>query len=82
MSTALGKYAELLGAQAPSEGRPTKRFRVTVIEWLSHSAYLDASSAEVAEAIARELWANKAETDVFCFEDCGIDGVDIEEVLP
>ena len=33
----------------------TKRFCITVIEWLSHDIVLDADSAEGAEAQARAL---------------------------
>ena len=34
-----------------------------------------------AEAKARELWANNAERRDFQFEDSGIDGVTVQEVL-
>jgi hypothetical protein len=59
----------------------TKTYRVVVVEWLSHKAVIEATSAEEAEAQARELWANNAEHDAFSFEDSGIDGVTAEEVL-
>jgi hypothetical protein len=38
-----------------------KRFRVTVIEWLSHDAVIEASDAAAAEAEARRLWATNDE---------------------
>ena len=60
----------------------TRRFRVVAIEWLSHRAEIDAVSPEAAEALARELFANNAEHQVFTFEDSGLDGFHIEEVTP
>jgi len=59
----------------------TKTYRVVVIEWLSHKAVIEATGADEAEAKARELWANNAEHQIFKFEDSGIDGVTVEEVL-
>jgi hypothetical protein len=59
-----------------------KRFRVVVIEWLSHDAILEAPDAIAAEAEARHLWADNAEHEVFSFDNSGIDGVDVEEVQP
>jgi len=59
----------------------TKTYRVTVIEWLSHQAFIEATSAEEAEAKACDLWADNAEHEAFSFEDSGIDGVTAEEVL-
>jgi hypothetical protein len=61
---------------------PLKRFRVVVIEWLSHDAIIEAPSAQAAEAEARRLWAENAEHEVFSFDDSGIDGIQIEEVSP
>jgi hypothetical protein len=61
---------------------PLKRFRVVVIEWLSHDAIIEAPSAQAAEAEARRLWAENAEHEVFSFDDSGIDGVQVEEVTP
>lgn len=54
------------------------RYRVTVIEWLSHSAILEAETSEAAEAEARRLWNEQAEDGVFRFEDSGIDGVVVD----
>jgi hypothetical protein len=59
-----------------------KRFRVVVIEWLSHDAIIEAPDAVTAEAEARRLWADNAEQELFSFDDSGIDGVDVEEVQP
>ena len=59
----------------------TKTYRIVVIEWRSHTAVIKASSAPAAEAKARELWARNAEHEVFTFEDSGIDGVSVEEML-
>jgi hypothetical protein len=61
---------------------PLKRFRVVVIEWLSHDAIIEAPSAQAAEAEARRLWAENAEHEVFSFDDSGIDGIQVEEVSP
>ena len=60
---------------------PTRpRFRVTVIEWLSHSAFIEADDATAAEAEARRLWDENAEHDLFRFEESGIDGVVVDAV--
>lgn len=59
---------------------PNKRFRVTVLEWLSHKAILEAPDAKAAEAEARRLWDENAEHQVFHFEDSGIDGVLVDEI--
>jgi len=59
-----------------------KRFRVVVIEWLSHDAFIEAADATAAEAEARRLWASNAEHELFSFSDSGIDGVVVEEVEP
>ena len=59
-----------------------KTYRVTVIEWLSHKAVIEAEGPEQAEVKARELWANNAEHAVFAFEDSGIDGVMVDEARP
>jgi hypothetical protein len=59
-----------------------KRFRVVVIEWLSHNAIIEAPDAAAAEAEARRLWADNAEHEVFSFDNSGIDRVDVEEVQP
>jgi hypothetical protein len=57
-----------------------RKWRVTVIEWLSHVAIIEADTAQDAEARAYELWANNAEHEVFRFSDAGIDGVVADEV--
>lgn len=54
------------------------RYRVTVIEWLSHSAILEAATPEAAEAEARRLWNERAEEGRFEFEDSGLDGVVVD----
>ena len=48
---------------------PVKRFRVTVIEWLSHDTVIEAPDVQAAEAEARRLWAENAEHEVFSFDD-------------
>ena len=57
----------------------TKRYCVTVIEWLSHDIVLDADSAEGAEVQARALWADDVARERFRFRDSGIDGVEVWE---
>lgn len=57
-----------------------KTYRVTVIEWLSHKALIEAEGPEQAEAKARQVWADNVEHAVFEFEDSGIDRVLAEEV--
>jgi hypothetical protein len=59
-----------------------KRFRVVVIEWLSHDAVIEAADASAAEAEATRLWADNAEHERFSFDDSGIDGVQVEEIAP
>ena len=59
-----------------------KRFRVVVIEWLSHDAIIEAPDEAAAEAEAQRLWATKDEHELFSFDDSGIDGVDVEEITP
>ena len=57
-----------------------KRFRVTVIEWLSHHAIIEAADAQEAEAIARYAWANQGDTNKeFDFGDSDLDGVIVDE---
>lgn len=66
--------------ESPDPSKPTlKRFRVTVVEWLSHGAVIEAVDADDAEAQARELWeeGNAAETFHFC--DAGIEEVVVDE---
>ena len=66
-----------------SNAKPAlKRFRVVVIEWLSHDAIVEARDAEAAEQKARRLWAENAEHEVFSFDDAGIDGVHVDEITP
>ena len=60
----------------------TARRLVTVIEWLSHLAVIEAESPEQAEEKARELWANHDEHAVFAFENSGIESVMVNEVRP
>jgi hypothetical protein len=59
---------------------PLKRFRVTVIEWLTHKATISAPDAQAAEAETQRLWAENAEHEVFSLDDSGIDGIEVEEL--
>ena len=57
-----------------------RRYRVTVIEWLSHKTVIEATSAQEAQALVRDLFERKDVTDIFRFDDSGIDSVDAEEI--
>jgi hypothetical protein len=57
---------------------PLRRYRVVVLEWLSHVAVIEAQSRAEAEAQALDLW-NRADGS-FSFEDQGIDGVIADEL--
>jgi hypothetical protein len=57
-----------------------KRYRVTVIEWLTHSAIITPTGTSAAEHGARRMWHENAEHDVFRFIESGIDGVQVEEL--
>lgn len=57
---------------------PLRRYRVVVLEWLSHEAVVEASSKEEAEIKGLDLW-NDANGS-FSFEDSGIDGVVADEL--
>jgi len=58
-----------------------RRYHVTVVEWLAHKAVIEAPNAGAAEAEARRLWAENAEHPLFSFDDSGIDGIQIEEMI-
>jgi hypothetical protein len=55
-----------------------RKWRVTVIEWLSHVAVIEADTAQQAEAEARNLWAENSEHEAFRFSDSGLDGVVVD----
>lgn len=55
-----------------------KPYRVTVVEWLSHVALIEADGPDQAEEKARQLWADNAEYAVFEFEDSGIECILVE----
>jgi hypothetical protein len=59
--------------------KAARKWRVTVIEWLSHVAVIEAATSEEAEALARQLWADNGEREVFRFSDSGLDGVVVDE---
>jgi hypothetical protein len=58
----------------------SRKWRVTAIEWLSQVAVIEADTAEQAEFIAAELWADNSEHEVFHFSDAGLDGFVIDEI--
>jgi hypothetical protein len=58
---------------------PKRRWRVTVIEWLSYKAVIEAATEDDARAEAERLWAQNAEHEIFRFSDSGLDGFSIEE---
>lgn len=57
-----------------------RRYRVVLVEWLSHEGVIDAENPEAAEAQARLLWNRNAEHEVFRFEDSGIERVLVDEL--
>jgi hypothetical protein len=67
-----------MSARKPHQ--PPRIWRVTVIEWRSHTATIEADTAEQAEALARQLWAENGEHRAFSFEDSGLDGVVVGEM--
>jgi hypothetical protein len=56
-----------------------KRYRVVVLEWLSHVAVIEAASQQEAEAKGFELW-NKDDVQSFDFDYSGVDGVTADEL--
>jgi hypothetical protein len=58
---------------------PVRKWRVTAIEWLSHTAVIEASTEEEARAEAQSLWEANAEQELFHFSDSGFDDFYIEE---
>ncbi|MGE0371638.1 MAG: hypothetical protein AB7G40_05520 [Hyphomonadaceae bacterium] len=75
--------AEDLLARLPNCDAPLaagqKRFRVTVLEWLSHVIILDAADANAAEELAGVMWSDLG-GDAFRFSDQGLDGFQVEEI--
>jgi hypothetical protein len=59
---------------------PSRRYRVTVIEWLPHVAIIEATSVEQAEEIALAIRGTDAESERFLFEDGGVSDVTVEPV--
>lgn len=60
--------------------KPARRYRVTIIEWLSHDAIIEASSAKEAEEIGLQKWEANSESQTFAFRDSGLDGIEAEDV--
>lgn len=56
-----------------------RNWRVTVIEWLSHVAIIEADTPMLAEAHARQLWAEHGDHEAFRFSDSGLDGIVVDE---
>ena len=56
-----------------------KRYRVVVIEWLTHDAVIEAEDEILAEDEARRLWTSNSEHELFSFDYSGIDSVHVEE---
>lgn len=61
----------------PASGQ--KRFRVTVLEWLSHVIVVDAADAKVAEEMAARFWFEGC-GDAFRFRCQGTDGFQVDEI--
>jgi hypothetical protein len=58
---------------------PSKRFRVTIVEWLTHDTVIEAADETAARAEALRLWSENPER--FSFDDSGLDGVQLDELL-
>lgn len=58
--------------------KAARKWRVTVIEWLSHVAVIEAATPEEAEALARQLWVENGEHEEFRFSNSGLDGVVVD----
>lgn len=58
----------------------TTRYRVTIIEWLSHTSSVDAFDEEAAESTALERWADNNEDPAFTCFDGGVDEVIVTPV--
>lgn len=75
--------AEELLASLPDLSVPPpigqKRFRVTVLEWLSHVIVLDAVDAKAAEEIAAAFWFEGC-GDAFRVRCQGTDGFQVDEI--
>jgi hypothetical protein len=56
-----------------------KRYRVVVLAWFKHDAFIEATDAAAAEAEIRRLWEENAGHEVFGFCDSGITSVEAEE---
>lgn len=61
-----------------SAPRP-RAYRVMLLEWLSHSVIIEASSEALAIYKARQLW-DSGDTASFSFREGGLDHVFAEEV--
>jgi len=59
---------------------PSRRYRVVVVEWLSHVGVIEATSKEAAKARALEIWGTETESGTFTFEDSGVSDVMIDEL--
>jgi hypothetical protein len=61
---------------------PTKFFRVTIIEWEAYKGTFEATNAMEAKALALDMWNEEGcNEDNFLFENCGFQGIDVEEIL-
>lgn len=56
-----------------------KLYRVVVVEWHSHDAFIEAADAIAAEAEARRLWPSNSEHELFSFDYSDIESVHVEE---
>ena len=59
---------------------PTRRYRVTVIDWQAHVGTIEAASSEEAEEKALEIRGTDAEAEIFSFEDGGVSNVWAEDI--
>jgi hypothetical protein len=69
---------ELAAMKASATKRP---WRVTVFEWHSHVAIIEAATSDDAFTQAQRILADNPDS-LFRFSDSGLDSIDIEEVQP
>ncbi len=64
-----------------TEDQAPRRYRVAVIEWISHKAVIEATSEAEAAYKARRLWMEGDDNTLFSYESSGFEGAVAEELL-
>jgi hypothetical protein len=58
----------------------SRRYRVTIIEWISYVGVIEAASSDEAEEMALDIRGTDAENDMFSFKDSGVSDVLVEKI--